>query len=515
MSPSRILSFGALLKHHRSRSGLTQEALAQRAGISDRAVRSIEGGAQRTAHRQTVHLLADALGLSGQDRAIFESAARGQPTTSSGFVSTGPPSTTSGSPLVGRLCEIDLLERHLRGEAPPVLLLAGEPGIGKSRLLHEATTRAAGGGWNVLYGGCRQRDGQEPYAPVIEALEHHIHRQPAAKLRAELHGCTWLVRLLPELANAALAPPPSLPLTLEQERRLMYGAVAHFLSNAAGPAGTLLVLDGLQWAQQDALDLLAALVRSSSQGRLCVVGAYRDTEVQPRDPLSAMLADLAHAGLATHHALAPLAPDEARRLLDRLLEGVEEVSSALRERVLRRTGGVPSFIVSCVRGLCLDGREGGAEDVIPWDVVHGLRQRIEALPEAAREVLRAAAVVGHGAPRALLVAVVARPEEEVLDGLEAACRARLLVEAETGACLFAHDVLREVVEADLGAGWRTVLHRRMAEALEVQAGRAVAQAAGRSRRPQRHARGASARPGAGGRSCPSPGSSRCPGGLSS
>jgi predicted ATPase len=468
-----------------------------------------------------VRLLADALGLSGQDRAIFESAARGQRTTPSGFVSTGPPSTTSGPPLVGRACEFNLLERHLQGEGPPVLLLAGEPGIGKSRLLHEAAARAAGRGWSVLHGGCRQRDGREPYTPLVEALEHHIHRRPPAKLRAELRGCAWLVRLLPGLANAPIAPLPSLPLTPEQDRRLMYGAVVRFLSNVAGPAGTLLVLDDLQWAGQDALALLAALVRSSSQGRLCMVGAYRDTEVQPRDPFSAMLADLAHAGLVTHHTPAPLAPEEARCLLDRLLEDVEGVGPARRERVLRRTGGVPSFMVSCVRGLRLDGREGGAEDVVPWDVVHGLRQRIEALPEAAREVLRAAAVVGPGAPRALLVAVVARPQEEVLAGLEAACRARLLVEAETDAFRFAQDVIREVVEADLGAGWRTVLHQRMAEALTVQARGAATRAAGQPRRPRRRTREGrrmregGALPRADGRSCPSPSSTRCRERLSS
>jgi predicted ATPase len=494
---------------------LTQAALAERAGISDRAVRNIERGAQRTVQKQTVRLLADALGLSGQDRAIFESAARGQRTPPSGFVSAEPSSTTGGPPLVGRVCELELLERHLQGEGSPMLLLAGEPGIGKSRLLHEAATRAAGRGWSVLHGGCRQRDGREPYAPMVEALEHHIYCRPPAQLRAELRGCAWLVRLLPELADMAIAPPPSLPLTPEQERRLMYGAVVRFLSNVAGPAGTLLVLDDLQWAGQDALDLLAALVRSSLQGRLCVVGAYRDTEVQPGDPFSAMLADLVPTGLVVHHTLAPLAPEEARRLLERLLEGVEGVGSALRERLLRRTGGVPSFMVSCVRGLRLDGREGGAEDVVPWDVVQGLRQRVEALPEVAREVLSALAVVGDGAPGALLVAVVARPEDEVLAGLAAACRARLLVQAEADACRFAHDLIREVVEADLGAGWRVVLQRRAAEALEAQAEGAAARAAGRSRRPRRRTRGGSARPEAGGRSCPSPGSTRCPGGVSS
>src|SRR5437868_2930568 len=99
------------------------------------AVRNIERGMQRTAHVQTVRLLADALGLSGQDRVIFESAARGQRTSPSGFVSAEPPVASGGPPLAGRVLELNLLERHLRGEGPPVLLLAGEPGSGKSRLL--------------------------------------------------------------------------------------------------------------------------------------------------------------------------------------------------------------------------------------------------------------------------------------------------------------------------------------------------------------------------------------------
>src|SRR5205823_12107816 len=105
-------------------------------------------------------------------------------------------------------------------------------------------------------------------------------------------------------------------------------------------------------------------------------------------------------------------------------------------------------------------------DVVrPWTVAQGYRQRVAILPEAPQQVLGVAAVVGRVASRALLVRVVARPEEEVLAALAAACRARLLDEGADGYA-FTHDVVREVVEADLGAGQRAVLHRRVAEALE-------------------------------------------------
>src|SRR5262249_30751467 len=110
------------------------------------------------------------------------------------------------------------------------------------------------------------------------------------------------------------------------------------------------------------------------------------------------------------------------------------------------------------------------ESGIPWNLAQGLRQRVAALPEAARVVLGVAAVGGRNVSRALLTAVVAYTEEDVLAALEAACRAQLLEEEGEHAYRFAHDVIREVVEADLGAARRTVLHREIAQALEQMPG---------------------------------------------
>jgi class 3 adenylate cyclase len=229
-------------------------------------------------------------------------------------LSSAPRRSARPPRLVGRLRELALLERHLAGEGPPVLLLAGEPGIGKTRLLREAAERARDAGWTVLEAGCTRRGAQEPYSPILGALEGHIRHQPQGKLRAGLEGCAWLVRLLPELAEASLVPVLEWRLPPEQERRLMF--------RAAGRAGTLLALDDLQWAGSDALDLLAELVRSA-EAPLRVVGAYRSTEVRPQDPLGVMLTDLAREGLAAQSELGPLAPQEAMELLHNLLEGGE------------------------------------------------------------------------------------------------------------------------------------------------------------------------------------------------
>jgi len=463
---SRDLSFGELLRRWRVAAELTQEALAARAHISARSVSDLERGVKHTPRPDTVQLLAAALALAPAETADFKRAAY----RLGGADSHAVTPETSAPPFVGRASELHLIDQYLTGVGPPVLLLAGEPGIGKSRLLQEAGLRATSGGWQVLSGGCQRRGGQEPYAPMLEALERYLRRQQPARLRQELQDCAWLVRLLPELTSALLDPRPSSTLLPpEQERRLLFTAVARFLINVAGPAGTLLVLDDLQWAGTDALDLLAALARSDAGTRVRLIGAYRDTEVEPRDPLGMLLADLAHAARVTQRSLKPLTSGEVEELLDSLLQRVEG-APALRRRVLQRAGGVPFFLVSCAQGLQSGALVGDTEEGVPWDVAQGLRQRVAALPEVARDVLGVAAVVGRVVPPSLLREVIAQPEPLLLSALDATCRARLLVEAPGEGYLFPHDVIREVVEIDLGLARRAALHRQVAEALESQAG---------------------------------------------
>jgi predicted ATPase len=289
---------------------------------------------------------------------------------------------------------------HLAGEGPPLLLLAGEPGIGKSRLLAEAAHRAQG--WTVLPGGCQRRGEQEPFAPLLGALQGNVHDRAPAHLRAALHDCAWLVRLLPELLQVVKAPFPAWTLPPEQERRLMFAAVARVLANVAG--------------------------------------------------------------LATHLTLGPLVGADAEHLLDALLREVGPVDPTLRAQLVQRAGGVPFFAVNCVRALRLGAQEAAT---LPWDLRHSIRQRVALLTAEDREVLGVAAVIGRHVSPGLLAAVAARPEETVLAALEAAGRAQLLVEeADAAAYQFAHDVIRDVIEADVGGARRAMLHRRVAEVLE-------------------------------------------------
>lgn len=464
VTPGSARDFGSLLRRSRRAAELTQEALAEQAGLSVRGIQDLERGISQTPRSATVERLADGLGLTGEDRAQFVLAAGGLARVQTARVHPRLVSPAGLVPLVGRQAELALLDHVLTGESsaatpPPLLLLAGAPGIGKTRLLQAAAQRAVERSWTVLSGGCHRRGGQEPYAPLIDALARHLEAQPPARLDADLQGCAWLVRLLPEL-EGVLEALPAAPVTSEQERRLVVAAVARVLTHIAGPAGTLLVLDDLQWAGPDALDLLATLIRNPAVP-LRIVGGYRDTEVRPESDLAVLLGDLAHAGLVRQQALGPLDDAEAATLLGDLLVGSSGADPTVMERVLRRAGGAPFFLVSYAQGLA-----AGSGERVPWDLAQGVRQRVALLPGAAREVLRAAAIAGRWVARPLLLAIVNQSENETLTGLEEACRARLLVEQGEGAYVFAHDVIREVVEAEIGAAQRAVLHWRVAEALE-------------------------------------------------
>ncbi|HEX6796634.1 MAG TPA: AAA family ATPase [Ktedonobacterales bacterium] len=479
VSPS---AFGLLLRRLRQAAGLTQEELAERASLSVEGISALERGVNRAPRRDTITLLASALALSDADLAALVSAARHPDAAAS--PATGTQTPDAGGQFVGRTAELALLDAHLTGVGSPLLMLSGEAGIGKSRLAREAAARATSAGWTVLAGGCQRQataesshspyDGQDPYAPFVEAIGRHLAAQPAARRKTLLAGSAWLVRLLPELAPMVTPPVAGWTLAPQQERRLIFAAVARYFANVAGPPGTLLLLDDLHWAGADTLDLLRYLIHMPGLP-LRVVGTYRDTDVQPGDPLAGALADLAAAGLVRRCALAPLASDDAGHLLSSLVVDADPV---LRERVVARAGGVPFFLVSCAQALragALSDADGGVGGgAVPWDVAQSIRQRVAVLPDAARRLLSVAAIAGgREVSRAVLLEALGEPAETAVEALEAACQARLLAEMGSNSYGFAHDLIREGIGSDLSAARRAAIHRRLAETIERQPGMAA------------------------------------------
>lgn len=463
------LSFAALLKRSRRAAGLTQEELAARVGYSTAYLSKLEQGTRRPL-ALTVEVLAEALHLAAPERAALAAAARrpvlplaqARPRLRDHLpsVGMGPP------PLIGRTTERTHLARCLAGLGPPLLVVAGEPGMGKTRLLQEATRLGKEQRLRVLTGSCHRRSGQEPYAPFATMLAQTLAQQSPDEQRRALMDCEWLVRLLPELAEGKVLPAPTWTLPPAQERRLLFAAVGRLLENIAAPAGTLLVVDDVQWAGVDALDLLASLVRSAA-GTLHIVAAYRQTEVSQADPLHLLLTDLTREALAQRTELGPLTPEEAASLLTTLLADLEAGRRAAAvPHILARAGGVPYFLVSCAQGLQTGAQ---AEDTVPQNVADSIHQRVALLPEAAQYLLGAAAVVGQAIPRALLLSLAAPLEwsqRDLLVALESSCRARLLVEQDEEQYAFAHDLIREAVLRDVSAARQAMLHQQVAQALE-------------------------------------------------
>jgi tetratricopeptide (TPR) repeat protein/transcriptional regulator with XRE-family HTH domain len=475
MTSPQPRTFSGLLRRYRMAAGLTQEQLAEAAGLSPGAVSTLERGISRSPRRDTVGLLADALGLAPAERSLFERAAHDR------FADAPAEETTSKRDedvpaLVGRDAELLRIDRFLTGEGPPVLLVMGESGIGKTRLLQAAAERATPLGWTAIQGTCHRRSATEPYAPFPGALLRLLRARSPAQQRMDLHGCGWLARLLPELTESGVLPAPTWSLPPDQERRLMFAAVVQLLVNVARPAGTLLVLDDLQWASVDGLDLLAALLREATLTRLRVVAAYRAGDIGTRDALATLVADLAREGSAEPLQLGPLDQAHAAALLDTLLDQAPQATREAHDQALRRAGGVPFYLVSFAQELQahgaadVTGRE--AAPLLPWQVAASIRQRVALLPEAAQEALAGVAVgaeASRGVPHGALATVarqLGHDEQWLATAVEAAQHAQLLMEVDQGAYTCAHELIGEVVRADLTTIRRRHLHRLLGEALE-------------------------------------------------
>ncbi|MGH2871120.1 MAG: ATP-binding protein, partial [Solirubrobacteraceae bacterium] len=390
-----------------------------------------------------------------------------------------PGEDPASAPIAGRKPELQAIGRLLTGGGPGTLLFGGEPGFGKTRLLDEATTLAARSGWRVVRGECRPRPG-DPYAPLSEAVANSLRSLADREREAALRAASRLDLLLPELRGGDAARPgvvsPATALapgsSSESERRILFGAVNDYLLAVAGEFGTLLVLDDLQWAGQDALDLLAALgVSGDAPGatiaaapQLRMIGAYRDTEAGAGSPVGAFVAELTRGSFSHVLGLGPLSETESGELLDGLLSERERPAVQLRDQIVARAGGVPLFLVGYAEELEGQPESEAAPLPLPRSVAQFVGQRLAGVPERAQELVRIAAVaVGPVAPE-LLCEITGEPVDDVLVALDAACDARLLIDAEDG-FRFAHDLVRETIEGDLRTGWRRTWHGRIGAAL--------------------------------------------------
>jgi predicted ATPase len=375
----------------------------------------------------------------------------------------------AAAPFVGRTEQLErlaaLLDQTAGGQGA-LVVIAGEGGIGKTRRAAELAGRASG--FAVMYGRCEE-DGT-PFGPWVEALTRRFAETPDDELEAVLgsHGL-YAVRLMSELRTRIPGLPPDPAGEPEVERRRLLSAIADLVERFAEREPLLLVLDDLHWADRSSLLLLRQLA-AGALDRVLVIGTYRDSELPEGHSLPAILGDLERDRPTVRVGLRGLDASELATLAAswRGLELPEETIEAIH----RETGGNPFFMKQLVRHL----EELG--DVAPpppggrFDIPVGLRdviaKRVAALPADGGRVLSVAALIGHDFEFGLLLDVAGLPEEPLLDVLDAAVQAGIVVEAGDvpGRYSFAHALLRTTLEQELTTTRRARLHAAIGGAIE-------------------------------------------------
>ncbi len=399
-----------------------------------------------------------------------------------GAVSAGMIAPLSCPTFVGRAAESARLaaasDRAAAG-TPTVVVVGGEAGVGKSRLVRELVAGSRAAGATVLAGGCVELGGEGlPFAPVVAALRMLARGLGGAELAAAVPGParSELARLLPELGpppaggaaggRTPVGQPPAggpqspLPDPGSAQRRL-FELLLGLLERLAARRPTILVVEDLHWADRSTRDLLAYLVRNLRHGRLLLLLTYRSDELHRRHPLRPLLAELERDRRVERLELGRFDLDEVAAQLTGIL-GVAP-ATRLVEEVHARSGGNAFFVEELAAAVSPGGAapSGGLRDT--------LLARIEPLPESTRTLLPVVAVAAGRVEHELLAEVTGLPEPELLAGLRAAVSARvLLVDAHDGTYGFRHALVKEAVDGGLLPGERPRLHGRLAVALSAR-----------------------------------------------
>jgi DNA-binding CsgD family transcriptional regulator len=373
--------------------------------------------------------------------------------------------------LVGRSEQLAVLEAALgpsgRG-GPSVILIGGEAGVGKSRLMSEFAARASAAGARVLTGGCVElgTDGL-PFAPFTAVLRDLVRDLGAEGVAALLPGGVTrdFARLLPEFG-----PADSDPDDIVARARLFEQMLA-LLERLADGGPVVLLIEDAHWADRSTRDLLAFLVgRQQVLDGVLIVVTYRSDEMHRTHPLRPLLAELARLGWVERMDLPRLDRLHADELVARILG--REPEPSLADQVYLRADGNPLFVEEL---LC--DCAGGALSVLPESLRELLLVTVRRLPDETQEVLRAVAAGGQRVGHGLLAAVTGLDDDPLSRALRPAVAANVLIAHEDGYA-FRHGLIREAIVDDLLPGDHTRLHTRFAGALRddpglVPPGRAV------------------------------------------
>jgi DNA-binding CsgD family transcriptional regulator len=401
------------------------------------------------------------------------------------------PSLASSKVFVGRAPELDALIARLEETAAGrggVVLLAGEPGIGKTRLAEELAAIAETRGVRVLWGRCYEGEGAPAFWPWVQVLRAAVRDAPLGALTQLGPAAAGIAQLVPEVAaqpdagsaqGAGTAGAPS-DLDPAQARFRLFDGITAFLGARAATQPHLLILDDLQWADTSSLLLLRFLAPNLRAMPLLVLGTYRDVEVGREHPLAAAFTAIARERGAGRIVLGGVPPEAVASWLAEARG--EPVPASFAGALHELTSGNPFFIQETLRHLREVGLPApidrgadtaGADAVtamleVPEGVRGVIRQRLARLSRHAVRVLSVASVIGREFEVATAATVLEADGLPVIEALDEAEGARL-VAAVPGSALryrFTHDLIRETLYADLGRAAAVRLHHQVGEALE-------------------------------------------------
>ena len=391
-----------------------------------------------------------------------------------------PKSPSQRTPFVGRENEMASLSERLqaagRGEGG-VVLVSGEPGIGKTRLMEEVATAARGLDWVTLLGHAYDAAGMPPYLPFMEALQDYVRQCPLAELTEQLGaGAADVALILPELRQRLPYLPSSVQGDPQSDRYRLFESISSFAAAIArSSAGLLLCLDDLHWADDSTLLLVEHLARRASAVPLVILATYRDTDLAVALPFARALEQLNKQQLSHRLELKRLNKRDVTAILAAL--GRPGPPPALVESIYRETEGNPFFVREVFEHLAEEGRLFDAQDAwrqdlrleetdVPQSVRLVIGRRLDRLGDECRRVLALASILGRSFNYELLRTLANLPEDSLLAAIEEAEQALLLTSQASGQVTFVHELIRQTLLAGLSPMRRLQMHLRAAEAIE-------------------------------------------------
>jgi len=385
------------------------------------------------------------------------------------------------TPFVGREMERAelrrLMERAAAGEGG-LVLIGGEPGVGKTRVTQEIASEARRR-FQVFVGHCYEAQGNLPYMPWVEMLETAVRDTAPETLRRDMGDeAPELARLLPELRRVVPDIPPPLELPPDQQRRYTFNCLREYVARMSRVRPRLYILEDLHWADESTLLLLEHLAERLPTIACLVVATYRDPPIDVSPQLAGTLSALVHRRQARLLSLKRHSEPEVDGLL-RALSG-QPPPDSIRAAIYGETEGNAFFVEEVFRHLAESGRlldERGCfrgdlavgELDVPANVRLVTGQRLQRLSETTQRTLSIAAVAGRRLGFELLEAIAEVNGDELIDALDEAERARLIITETEGVheeYWFAHELIRQTLLTRLPAARRRRHHLRVADALE-------------------------------------------------